>query len=102
MLPFQRISTLYKIFSSLTISYHNLAASRGLPFFFFEKVSLGRITAPDKEVFQIEAVDIDNEEWHELKQINEELTALRWKNRAQDELIVTLRRKLTTLLNEED
>jgi len=59
-------------------------------------------TTPDKEVFQIEAVAIGKEEWHELKQTKQELSALRWKNRAQDELIVTLRRKLAALLNEED
>jgi len=35
-------------------------------------------TTPDKEVFQIEAVDIDNDEWHELKRAKEEI---RWLKR---------------------
>jgi len=57
-------------------------------------------TAPDKEVFQIEAVDIDNDEWHELKRVKEEMRALKWEKRKSDEMVVTLQRKLVSALSQ--
>ena len=57
-------------------------------------------TTPDKEVFQIEAVDIDNDEWHELKRVKEEMRVLKWEKRKSDEMVVTLRRKLASALSQ--